>query len=123
MIPERENIPEPDGYVFESPHVGLLMTIGEKRIKLDKDAQAAMGQEDYRFGTGLADGDIHGSPERAQAQARLVQLNEGQCWTGIIEAGIEMIKGSTDSSDLTNKILQTAAILVAWAEDVQARAT
>jgi hypothetical protein len=117
--------PEPpyeDHYVFESPHVGLLMTIGSKRINLDRKAQAAMEDPTARFGAGLADGSIHGNPEQAQVQARIAAAENGECWYGVVDASLELLRGSQNRTELVDRVLSTAALMVAWAEDVESRA-
>jgi hypothetical protein len=107
--------------VVESPHVGVLMDIGQKRIKIEKDAMAETGHglSGYHdFINGMED--VTESDWRQMADQTIAL--DPQAWASVARASLMMTQASGDPQVLKDRLTHLGAIVVAWLEDVQNRA-
>lgn len=107
--------------VFESPHVGVLMDIGVRRIDLENEAKEI--DPEGRFGQGYYDFPPGYQPSQEDGDNMIVHLmtTAPNAWVNIVRAALVHISMAESHNDLKDRVLHLGTLMVAWAEDVEAR--
>lgn len=107
--------------VVESPHVGVLMDIGQYRMAIESDALKAGAS---RFGEGYHDF-INGSSQVPREDwfrvAAQIMEQDKEAWASIVRASLLVVQSSENDQELKKNLTHLATIVVAWLEDVNGR--
>jgi hypothetical protein len=108
-------------YVFESDYVGVLMDVGLEVLDLDRETQELASDSTARFADGRHDFPYSTAEWDWDAEAARLMGSDPDAWSSLTGASLARVRGSKNDRELKDRLLHMAAVVVAWATDVDKR--